>query len=352
MDQIEQKAREAFKQIPFGNNGGNILDNNIVHSMNLKGTTAHLVLLIPKEQNQLGEEVGKKIEQALVNIDGIDKVAFRYTQSTDAAEAEASRGTQAQQAHYLKEYRHVILVSSGKGGVGKSTVAVNLALALKALGKTVSLMDADVYGPSMPTMLNARGEQLTVEKDKIKPIQKLDMQFMSIGNMVDEKTAVIWRGPMAHQAIEQVLRDSAWSGGDYMIIDLPPGTGDVPITIAQLTQTAGAIIVCTPQDVALLDARKAMASFDKVNIPILGLIENMSSFVCPKCGAETPIFSKGGIEKESLDQEVPFLGRIPIELDIRLGGDSGEPIVNAMPNSAIAKNFKEMAWHLINSLED
>ncbi len=279
-------------------------------------------------------------------------MAFRFTQTAEAADAEEARGTEPQQAHYLKEYRHVILVASGKGGVGKSTVAVNLALALKSLGKSVSLMDADVYGPSMPTMLNARGEQLVVEKDKIKPLQKLGMDFMSIGNMVDEGTAVIWRGPMAHQAIEQVLRDSAWAGGDYMIIDLPPGTGDIQITIAQLTRSTGTVVVCTPQDVALLDARKAMAMFGKVNIPILGLIENMSSFVCPKCGAETPIFSKGGLEKESQEKEIPFLGRIPIELDIRLGGDSGEPVVHAMPNSSIAKNFKEMAQKLIDSVED
>ena len=352
METIEQKTREAFELIPFGSNGGNILDNNIVHSMDIDGTTAHVVLVISKDQEQFREETANQIKQSLLKIEGIDQVAFRYTQTAEAAEAESVRGTEPQQAHYLKDYRHVILVASGKGGVGKSTVAVNLALALKSLGKTVSLLDADVYGPSMPTMLNARGEQLIVEKDKIKPIQKLGLDFMSIGNMVDEDTAVIWRGPMAHQAIEQVLRDSAWAGGDYMIIDLPPGTGDVQITISQLTRATGTVVVCTPQDVALLDARKAMAMFDKVNIPVLGLIENMSSFVCPKCGAETPIFSKGGIEKESQQKEILFLGRIPIELDIRLGGDSGEPIVDAMPNSAVANNFKEMAKKLIDSIEE
>ena len=156
---------------------------------------------------------------------------------------------------------------------------------------------------------------------------------------------------MVHQALEQILRDSAWDGGDYMIIDLPPGTGDVQITIAQLTRATGTVVVCTPQDVALLDARKAMGMFGKVNIPVLGLIENMSSFVCPKCGAETPIFSKGGVEKESGEKNIPFLGRIPIDLEVRLGGDSGEPVVDAMPNSAIAKHFKEMAKNLIDSLE-
>lgn len=351
MDPIEQQVREAFEQIPFGSNGGNVLDNNVVHSMHVEGKTAHLVLVIPKEQEQFREETVQQIEQALLQIEGIEKVAFRHTQSAEAADAENARGTEPQQAQYLNEYRNVVLVSSGKGGVGKSTVAVNLALALKKLGRTVSLMDADVYGPSLPTMLKARGESLTVEKDKIKPLQRLGMEFMSIGNMVDENTAVIWRGPMAHQAIEQVLRDSAWPGGDYMIVDLPPGTGDVQITIAQLTRASGAIVVCTPQDVALMDARKAMGMFEKMNIPILGLIENMSSFVCPKCGAETPIFSKGGTQKESEKRELPFLGRIPIDMDIRLGSDSGEPVVDTMPHSAIAKTFHEIAQSLIDSAE-
>jgi ATP-binding protein involved in chromosome partitioning len=349
MDPLQQKAIDVFKQIPFGDNGTNIVDANIVHSMSIEGSTAHLVLVIGKENEGIRDTLGHKIREDLTKIDGIDQVAIRFTLSED--EAKASLGTSPQQAHYLKDYTNVVLISSGKGGVGKSTIAVNLALALKALGKKVSLIDADVFGPSIPAMLNAREERVYVEKDKIKPIERLGMQFMSIGNMVDEEVAVIWRGPMVHQAIEQILRDSAWDGGDYMIIDLPPGTGDVQITIAQLTQASGSVVVCTPQDVALLDARKAMGMFGKVNIPIIGLIENMSSFVCPKCGAETPIFSKGGIEKESQEKDIPFLGRIPIELEVRLGGDSGEPVVDAMPNSAVAKSFKEMAQNLINTLE-
>lgn len=349
MDPLQQKALDVFKQIPFGDNGGNIVDADVVHSMSIEGSTAHLVLVIGKENEGIRDTIGHQIRADLTKIDGIDQVAIRFTLSEE--EAKASLGTAPQQAHYLKDYANVILVSSGKGGVGKSTIAVNLALALKALGKRVSLIDADVFGPSIPAMLNAREERVYVEKDKIKPIERLGMQFMSVGNMVDEEVAVIWRGPMVHQAIEQILRDTAWDGGDYMIIDLPPGTGDVQITIAQLTQASGSVVVCTPQDVALLDARKAMGMFGKVNIPILGLIENMSSFVCPKCGAETPIFSKGGIEKESQEKDIPFLGRIPIELDVRLGGDSGEPVVDAMPNSAVAKNFKEMAQNLIDILE-
>ena len=349
MDPLQEKAVEVFKQISFGDNGTNIIDANVVHSMSIEASTAHLVLVIDKEHEDIRDSIGQEIRTELSKIDGIEKVVIRFTLSED--EAKASLGTSPQQAHYLQDYANVILVASGKGGVGKSTVAVNLALALKSFGKRVSLLDADVFGPSIPAMLKAREERVLVEKDKIKPIERLGMQFMSVGNMVDEEMAVIWRGPMVHQALEQILRDSAWDGGDYMIIDLPPGTGDVQITIAQLTRATGTVVVCTPQDVALLDARKAMGMFGKVNIPVLGLIENMSSFVCPKCGAETPIFSKGGVEKESEEKNIPFLGRIPIDLEVRLGGDSGEPVVDAMPNSAIAKHFKEMAKNLIDSLE-
>lgn len=349
MDPLQQKAVEVFNEIPFGDNGKNIVEADVIHSMSIEGATAHLVLVIAKEYEAIRDSIGNQIREGLTKIDGIDQVAIRFTISEE--EAKGSLGTAPQQAHYLKDYNNVVLVSSGKGGVGKSTVAVNLALALKSLGKKVALVDADVFGPSLPAMLKAREERVYVKKDKIVPIERLGMQFMSVGNMVDENDAVIWRGPMVHQAIEQILRDSAWTGGDYMIIDLPPGTGDVQITIAQLTKASGSVVVCTPQDVALLDARKAMAMFGKVNIPILGLVENMSSFVCPKCGAETPIFSKGGLERESKEKDIPFLGRIPIELEIRLGGDSGEPVVDAMPNSTTAKHFKEMAQNLIDNLE-
>lgn len=350
MDPLEQKVKSVLEQIPFGDNGTSILEKNVVHSMDVVQQKASVVLVIPEEYKNLEGDIARRVKEGLKSIDGIEQVMIDIVRSEEEIEAKqqaaAVNPPPPEQADYLKEYDHVILVASGKGGVGKSTVAINLAMALKKLGKNVSLMDADVYGPSAPIMLGEREQTVKVEGSQIKPLTKYGLSFISVGNMIKEDQALIWRGPMAHQAIQNMMRDTAWPGGDYIVIDLPPGTGDVQLSIAQMTAATGAVIVCTPQDVALLDARKAIAMFDKVNIPVLGMIENMSSFVCPKCGEETPIFSKGGTEKESEAQNIPFIGRIPIELDIRLGSDNGDPVVHGMPNSTAAKNFVEMAKNL------
>ncbi len=349
---LEQKIEEALKQIPFGDNGGNVLDSNVVYSVELNQQIANVVLIISEENQNLEGETARKVQETLKSIEGIEQVSISIKRSKEEADVNQSQSQQApnpnppEQQNYLQEYENVILVASGKGGVGKSTVAINLALALKASGKKVSVMDADVYGPSIPIMLGLRNESLKVEGEKVKPLSQFGLDFISVGNMVSEDQALIWRGPMTHQVIQQMLRDSAWPGGDYMIIDLPPGTGDVQLSLAQMTNATGAVVVCTPQDVALLDARKAIAMFDKVDIPVLGMIENMSSFVCPKCGSETPIFSKGGTERESASQNIAFIGRVPIELDIRLGADNGDPVVHAMPSSASTRVFMEMAEKL------
>lgn len=357
MDALEQKIKEVLEAIPFGTNGGNIIDSDVVYSLELTNETANVVLVIPPEFQKLETETAKRVREGLKAIDGISQVVIDVVQSKEEVDAKQQQPAAAnpappEQASYLQEYENVILVASGKGGVGKSTVAINLALALHSLGKKVSVMDADVYGPSVPIMMGTRNQPLRVEGEKVKPLNKFGLDFISVGNMVKEEQALIWRGPMTHQVIQQMLRDSAWPGGDYMIIDLPPGTGDVQLSVAQLTSATGAVVVCTPQDVALLDARKAITMFDKVNIPVLGMIENMSSFICPKCGAETPIFSKGGAEKESEAQKVSFIGRVPIEMDIRLGADNGDPVVHAMPNSASAKVFLEMAKCLDNIVQE
>lgn len=352
MDAIEQKIRETLQQISFSDNGGNILDSGVIHSLELSGETANVVLIIGEEDQSIKDETTKKVEQGLNTIDGISEVKIKVVGSSAEIESNQKQHSGAanpappEQANYLQEYENVILVASGKGGVGKSTVAINLALALSEIGKKVSVLDADVYGPSIPIMLGRRNEPLQVEGQQVKPLNQFGIDFMSVGNMVKEDQALIWRGPMAHQVIQQMLRDAAWPGGDYMIVDLPPGTGDVQLSVAQMTSATGAVIVCTPQDVALLDARKAITMLTQVNIPVLGMIENMSAFVCPKCGAETPIFAKGGTERESAAQEVAFIGAIPIEMDIRLGADNGDPIVHASPNSASAKVFKDIASKL------
>jgi len=238
--------------------------------------------------------------------------------------------------------KHTIAVSSGKGGVGKSTVAVNLAVALTMQGARVGLMDADMYGPNIPMMMGV--ERPPEQKDgKLLPAESHGVKLISMGFFVPEDTPLTWRGPMIHTAIQQFLRDVIWGDLDYLIVDLPPGTGDAQLSIAQLVPLTGAIIVTTPQEVALHDSRKGLVMFQKVNVPILGIVENMSYFVCNKCGERTEIFSYGGGERAASKLGVPFLGRVPIDPAIRAGGDRGMPLVMADPESPQAKAFMEIA---------
>ena len=245
--------------------------------------------------------------------------------------------------------KNVIAISSGKGGVGKSTVAVNLAVALAQTGANVGLMDADIYGPNIPLMMGVT-QPPEKEGEKIRPAESHGVKVMSMGFFVPEETPVVWRGPMVHGAIQQFFRDVLWDELDYLLIDLPPGTGDVQLTLSQLVPMTGAVSVTTPQEVALHDVRKGVMMFKKVNVPILGVIENMSYFVCGHCGERSDIFSFGGGERAAEKFGVPFLGRIPLDPAIREGGDSGLPILIANPSSAQAKAFKEMAETLINQI--
>lgn len=236
-----------------------------------------------------------------------------------------------------------IVLFTGKGGVGKTTVSVNLAVALAQTGATVGLMDADMYGPNVPMMMGVKHPQEGTAENKIKPAERYGVKIMSIGFFVPEDQPIVWRGPMIHGAIQQFLRDVEWGELDYLIVDLPPGTGDAQLSIAQLVPMTGAVIVTTPQDVALLDSRKGLEMFKKVNVPVLGIVENMSTFVCPHCSKTTDIFSHGGGEKAAIKLEVPFLGDIPIDPQIRKGGDEGRPIVVADPGSPQAQAFRAIA---------
>jgi ATP-binding protein involved in chromosome partitioning len=240
--------------------------------------------------------------------------------------------------------KNIIAVASGKGGVGKSTTAVNLALALAAEGARVGVLDADIYGPSQPTMLGISGQPVSKDGKSIEPMSNHGLQAMSIGFMIDgEDTPMVWRGPMVTQALDQLLNQTHWDNLDYLVVDLPPGTGDIQLTLAQKVPVTGAVIVTTPQDIALMDARKGLKMFEKVGIKIIGIVENMSTHICSKCGHEEHIFGAGGGEKMCADYNVEFLGGLPLDIRIREQADSGNPTVIADPDGNIAKVYKQIA---------
>lgn len=246
--------------------------------------------------------------------------------------------------------KHIIAVASGKGGVGKSTTAVNLALGLAANGVRTGLLDADIYGPSMPRLLGVKEKPESADGKMLKPIERYGLRTMSIGYIVAEDTPMIWRGPMVSSALEQMLRDVLWGELDVLVVDMPPGTGDAQLTLAQRVALSGAVIVSTPQDIALIDARKGLSMFRKVAVPVLGIVENMSYYLCPKCGERSEIFGHGGARQEAEKLGVPFLGEIPLHLDIRTTSDSGRPIVVTQPDSAHSQAYKNIAGRVWKQL--
>ncbi len=268
----------------------------------------------------------KGVKQATVNVDW--KIATHGVQ----------KGVKP-----LPNVKNIVAVASGKGGVGKSTTAVNLALALSAEGANVAILDADIYGPSQPRMLGTHAKPESKDGKTMEPVVSYHLQSMSIGFLIDEETPMIWRGPMVTQALEQLLKDTNWKDVDYLIIDLPPGTGDTQLTLAQKVPVTGAIIVTTPQDIALLDARKGLKMFEKVEIPVLGIIENMSTHICSKCGHEEHIFGAGGGMRMAEQYDVDFLGALPLDIRIREETDNGKPTVVAEPDSRIAQIYREIA---------
>ena len=267
------------------------------------------------------------------------------------APAPAAAARPAPAPDMIPEVRHTIAVSSGKGGVGKSTVAVNLAVALRATGATVGIVDADVYGPDIPMMLGTRGRPGMFE-NRIIPVEAHGIKMMSIGLLVQEKEALVWRGPMIHSFIQQMLRDVMWGALDYLVFDMPPGTGDAQLSLSQILPLSGVVMVTTPQDVALLDVRKALGMFQRLNVPILGVVENMSGFVCPHCGERTAIFGDAGGNRISEEYGVPLLARIPLEPETRIAGDQGTPITLQRPEGAQAHAFGDLARAVERRLEE
>jgi ATP-binding protein involved in chromosome partitioning len=245
----------------------------------------------------------------------------------------------------------IIAVASGKGGVGKSTTAVNLALGLRDLGLKVGILDADIYGPSMPKLLAIREKPQTIGGNRLKPIERHGMAVMSIGFLIEEETPMIWRGPMVMSALTQMLREVEWGTLDVMVVDMPPGTGDAQLTMAQQVPLKGAVIVSTPQDLALIDARRGIAMFRRVNVPVLGIVENMSTFICPHCGTRSDIFGHGGARAEAERLGVPFLGEVPLHMDIRERSDSGQPVVATVPDGPHAKAYRDIAARVRDGLQ-
>ena len=276
------------------------------------------------------------LQQRITALEGVNTALIQV--DTKIIPHEVQKGLQP-----LPNVKNIIAVASGKGGVGKSTTAVNLALALQAEGATAGILDADIYGPSQPRMLGANQRPTSQDGQSMEPIVSHGLQSMSIGYMIDEETPMIWRGPMVTQALEQLLRDTRWHELDYLVIDLPPGTGDTQLTLSQKIPVSGAIIVTTPQDIALLDARKGLKMFEKVNVPVLGVVENMSIHICSQCGHEEHIFGEGGGRRMAEQYQVDFLGALPLDIRIREETDSGRPTVIAEPDCRIAQIYREIA---------
>jgi len=277
-----------------------------------------------------------KFKWLLESIDGITTATVKVTSKVSAHSAQKG-------VKHIEGIKNIIAIASGKGGVGKSTTAVNLALALSVEGANVGILDADIYGPSQPRMLGVSGKPESLDGKSLEPMNSYHLQAMSIGFLIDEETPMIWRGPMVTQALQQLLNDTNWKDLDYLVVDLPPGTGDIQLTLAQQVPVSGAVIVTTPQDIALLDARKGLKMFEKVEVPVLGVIENMSIHICSECGHEEYIFGQGGGERMSEQNNADFLGALPLDIRIREETDAGKPTVVADPDSRISQIYREIA---------
>ncbi|MAO56791.1 MAG: iron-sulfur cluster carrier protein ApbC [Rhodospirillaceae bacterium] len=337
--------------------GKDLVEAGMIQGLQEKdGHVAFAIEIDPARAGEM-EDVRKEAEKTVHAMDGVLTVTAVLTAEKkgeagppppQAAQARAGgQGGQGQApqagADLLPGVTSIIAVASGKGGVGKSTTAVNLALGLAAEGHKVGLLDADIYGPSMPRMMGITGQPTSADGKTLDPMENYGVKVMSMGFMVDEETPMIWRGPMVQSALEQMMRDVNWGELDVLVVDMPPGTGDAQLTMAQRVPLTGAVIVSTPQDIALLDARKGLNMFRKVDVPVFGIIENMSYFSCPNCGDRTEIFGHGGAHKEADRLGVDFLGEVPLHLDIRTNADGGTPIVVSVPEGEHAQKYREIA---------
>jgi len=342
----EADVREALKQVKFPGLTRDIVSFGFVRSVAVAGDRVEAEIVLTTANAAAAAQVEREARAVLEALPDVHVVTLECrSQAPQAAPGSAPT------AKLLPGVRHVVAVASGKGGVGKSTVAANLALALRSAGARVGLLDADIYGPSQQLMMGCTDKPRVNDEGKIVPVDGHGVGVMSLGFLMDADTPVIWRGPMVMKALQQFLEDVEWGELDVLVVDLPPGTGDAQLTITQMVPLHGAVIVTTPQDVALIDARKGLAMFRKVNVPVLGIIENMSVFICPHCGARNEIFKSGGGRRTAEELGVPFLGEVPIDPEIVVGGDGGMPIVSARPDSEAGKAFLALAATVLRRLE-
>jgi ATP-binding protein involved in chromosome partitioning len=342
---------EALRSVPMPGHGASLVEADVVRALSVEGDHVRFLIEVDPAEGPRLEPVREAAEAAVAALPGVARVSVLLTAHAAKAptpDLKIGRHPTPRAAPApVPGIRRIVAVASGKGGVGKSTVAANLAVALARAGKRTGLLDADIYGPSQPRMMGVSERPRSPDGKTILPLHAHGVTLMSIGLMLKEGEAVIWRGPMLMGALQQLMGQVVWGELDVLVVDLPPGTGDVQLTLSQKYVIAGAIVVSTPQDVALLDARKAIDMFAKTGIPVLGLVENMSSYVCPNCGHEAHIFGHGGARAEAARLGVPFLGEIPIELAIRLAGAGGTPVVAADPEGAEARAFRAVAARLI-----
>ena len=367
----KERVLEALKRVKGPDLSSDIVSQGLVSEIVInKGKVYFAISVDPGRAGELEalRQAAESVVQALPGVDGVvvTLTADRASGATRGGgngkgQAAAPQGPAFAQPGAAREARHrpggvpgvanIIAVASGKGGVGKSTTAVNFALALKERGLRVGILDADIYGPSMPRLLGLKGQPQQLDGNKLAPMEAYGLKVMSMGFLVDEETPMIWRGPMVMSALSQMLKDVAWGELDVLVVDMPPGTGDAQLTMAQQVPLSGAVIVSTPQDLALIDARKGLNMFRKVNVPVLGIVENMSTFICPHCGSATDIFAHGGAQFEAKRLGVPFLGEVPLTVAIRETSDAGKPVVVSAPSSPAAEAYRVIAARAWAELE-
>ena len=349
MELNPEGIRNILRKVKYPGFTRDIVSFGVVKDIEIEGSRVRVHLLLPKPDEKVESEIRSSVSKTLLESPGVSEVDIRV----GAREPKTAPGQpKTAEKTKLPDIKYFIAVASGKGGVGKSTVAVNLALAVSKIRNNVGLLDADIWGPSTPIMMGINERPLSTPDQKIIPLKKHGLKLMSIGFLINEDDTVIWRGPMVHGAVKQFIEDVEWAGTDYLIVDLPPGTGDAQLSLIQTAPLSGGVIVTTPQDVALIDVRRGVQMFRKLNVPVLGIIENMSYLNCPHCGEEIDIFSRGGGKRMAEKFDVPFLGEVPVDPELRKGGDEGNPIVISNPDSPTAKAFTVIAEKILKSIEE